>query len=83
MADVGWPIKAAASGDLRARWHGGDRVDLRLAVVAISSVGGGPPNAGWSDLEIRHLVQAASRGDIVAGEKQVDGGRWWCSTPLP
>jgi hypothetical protein len=39
-----------------------------LAVVAVSSVGGGRPEAGWSDLEIHHLVPSASREDIVAGE---------------
>ena len=54
-----------------------------LAVVAISSVGGGRPEAGWSDLEIRHLVPAASREDIVAGENRADGRRWQRSASLP
>ena len=56
---------------------------VQPAVVAISSVGGGRPEAGWSDLEIRHLVSAASWGDIVAGENRADGGRWRHSAPLP
>ena len=56
---------------------------LGLAVVVISSVGGGRPEAGWSDLEIRHLVPAASWGDMVAGENRADGRRWRRSTPLP
>ena len=46
---------------------------VSLAVVAISSVGGGWPEAGWSDLEIRHLVLVASPKDIVVGENRADG----------
>jgi hypothetical protein len=53
------------------------------AVVAISSVGGGRPAAGWSDREIRHLVPAASREDIVAGENRANGRRWLRSALLP
>ena len=45
-----------------------------MAVVAISSVEGGRPEAGWSDLKIRPLVPAASREDIVVGENQADDG---------
>jgi hypothetical protein len=32
---------------------------------------------------IRHLVPATSRGDIVAGENRVVGGRWPRFTSLP
>ena len=52
-----------------------------MAVVVISFVGGGRPEAGWSDLQIRHLVPATSRGSMVAGENRANGGRWRCSAP--
>lgn len=44
-----------------------------VVVVIISFVGGGRPETGWSDLEILHIVPAASREDIVAGENRADG----------
>ena len=43
-------------------------------MVVISSVRGGRPEAGCSDLGIRHLAPAASREDVVAGENRADGG---------
>ena len=47
---------------------------LGVAVVAASFAGDGQPEAGWSDLQIRHLVSAASWGDRVASENGADGG---------
>ena len=47
---------------------------LGVAVVATSYAGDGRPEAGWSDLQIRHLVPAASWGNRVAGENRADGG---------
>ena len=54
---------------------------LGVAVVTTFFVGAGRPKAGWSNLMIRHLVPAASWGDIVAGENRADGRRWRHSTP--
>lgn len=56
---------------------------VSLAVVVISFVRGGWPEAGWSDLEIHHLVPVASWEDIVVGENQAYGRRWQCSALLP
>jgi hypothetical protein len=56
---------------------------LGVAVVATSSAGDGRPEAGWSDLQIRHLVPAASWGNRVAGENRADGGRWRRFASLP
>lgn len=56
---------------------------MQPAVVVISSVGGGRPEAGWLDLENRHLVPAMSWGDIVAGQNRADGRRWQRSMSLP
>uniref|UniRef100_A0A453A667 Uncharacterized protein n=1 Tax=Aegilops tauschii subsp. strangulata TaxID=200361 RepID=A0A453A667_AEGTS len=47
---------------------------LDVAVVATSFIKDGQPEAGWSDLQIRRLVLAASWGDSVAGENQADDG---------
>ena len=52
-----------------------------MAVVVISSVRGGRPEAGWSDLQIRHLVPATNWGNMVAGENRADAWRWWRSAP--
>ena len=81
----GWLMRGGLSKGRRRRAHGsaaqrrrrppdGRAVALRLVVVAISFVGGGQPESGWSDLEIRHLVPAASREDTVAGETKPTAG---------
>ena len=45
---------------------------MDLVVVVVSSLRGGRPKAGWSEIKIRQLVLVASRGDIVVAESRVD-----------
>jgi hypothetical protein len=45
---------------------------MGMAVMSISSPEDGRPNDGLFDCEIHHLVQAASREDIVVGENLAD-----------
>jgi hypothetical protein len=51
-----------------------NKVEMGMAVMSISSPEDGRPNAGLFDCENHHLVQAASREDIVVGENRADFG---------
>ena len=86
-------FQRAAHVILFHQWHAAPRINpqhediggsgLGMAVVGTSFAGDGRPEAGWSDLQIRHLVPAASWGDRVAGENRADDGRWRRFASLP